>query len=121
LTTEGNGANAELPLAYTRRLSFRGLPPMNKTELVQSLASATEQSQAAAARSLDAFVRIVSEELAKGGEVVIPGFGSFKKADRAERSGRNPQTGAAITIAASSTVKFSPGAALKSAVNGKDE
>lgn len=92
---------------------------MNKTELVQSLAAATEQSQAAASRSIDAFVRIVSEELAKGGEVVIPGFGSFKTAARAERSGRNPQTGVAMTIAASTGVKFVPGASLKAAVNNK--
>ena len=94
---------------------------MNKSELVQSLAAATEQSQAAASRSLDALIRIVSEELAKGGEVVIPGFGSFKRADRAERSGRNPQTGEAMTIAASTTVKFVPGASLKAAVNVKGE
>lgn len=91
---------------------------MNKTELVQALAAATDQSQAAATRSLEAFIRIVTEELSKGGEVAIVGFGSFRKADRAERSGRNPQTGEAITIAAASTVKFAPGAALKSAVNG---
>lgn len=94
---------------------------MNKTELVQSLAAATEQSNAAASRSLDAFIRIVTDELSKGGEVVIPGFGSFRKTDRAERTGRNPQTGASMTIAASSTVKFAPGAALKAAVNGKGE
>jgi DNA-binding protein HU-beta len=92
---------------------------MNKTELVQSLASATEQSQAAAARSMEAFIKIVSEELAQGGEVVIPGFGSFKRAERAERQGRNPQTGAAMTIGASTSVKFVPGAALKSAMNAK--
>jgi len=92
---------------------------MNKTELVQSLAAATEQSQAAASRSLDALTRIVSEELAKGGEVVIPGFGSFKRAERAERSGRNPQTGEAMTIAASTSVKFVPGSALKGAMNAK--
>ena len=91
---------------------------MNKTELVQALATATETSQAAAARSLDAFVKIVSDELAKGGELALPGFGSFKKAERAERSGRNPQTGAAITIAASTSVKFVPGAALKALMNG---
>lgn len=90
---------------------------MNKSELVQALATATDQSQAAASRSLDAFIRIVSEELAKGGEVAIAGFGSFKKSERAERSGRNPQTGEAITIAASTSVKFVPGAALKSVVN----
>ena len=90
---------------------------MNKTELVQALAAATDTSQAAAARSLDAFVRIVSDELANGGEVAIAGFGSFRKAERAERSGRNPQTGAAITIAASTTVKFVAASALKGAVN----
>ena len=94
---------------------------MNKTELVQSLATATDQSQAAASRSLDALIRIVSEELAKGGEVVIPGFGSFKRAERAERSGRNPQTGEAMTIAASTTVKFVPGASLKASMNAKGE
>lgn len=92
---------------------------MNKTELVQALATATDTSQAAAARTLDAFIRIVSDELSGGGEVAIPGFGSFKKADRAERTGRNPQTGEAMTIAASTTVKFSPASALKAAVSGK--
>ena len=91
---------------------------MNKTELVQALAAATEQPQAATSRSLDAFIKIVTDELVGGGEVVIPGFGSFKRAERAERSGRNPQTGEALTIAASTTVRFVPGAALKGAVNG---
>ena len=94
---------------------------MNKTELAQALAAATEQSQAAASRSLEAFVKIVSGELAKGGEVAIPGFGSFKTAERAERSGRNPQTGEQMTIAASTTVKFVAGAALKAAVNSRDD
>jgi len=64
-------------------------------------------------------IKIVSEELAKGGDVVVPGFGSFKTSDRAERSGRNPQTGEALTIAASTAVRFVPGAALKAAVNSK--
>jgi DNA-binding protein HU-beta len=96
---------------------------MNKTELVQALATATDQSQAAAARSLEAFIKIVSDELSRGGEVAITGFGAFKAASRAERAGRNPKTGEAMTIAASTAVKFVPGAALKSAVNnsGKGE
>jgi DNA-binding protein HU-beta len=94
---------------------------MNKTELVQALSTATETSQAAASRSLDALIRIVSEELARGGEVAIPGFGSFKQSERAERSGRNPQTGEAITIAASKSVKFVPASALKAAVNNSKE
>lgn len=91
---------------------------MNKTELVQALADTTQQSQAAASRSLEAFVKIVTEELARGGEVAILGFGSFKTAQRGERSGRNPKTGEAITIAATSAVKFVPGVALRAAVNG---
>jgi DNA-binding protein HU-beta len=94
---------------------------MNKTELVQALSTATETSQAAASRSLDALIRIVSEELARGGEVAIPGFGSFKQSERAERSGRNPQTGEAITIAASKSVKFVPASALKAAINNSKE
>ena len=93
---------------------------MNKTELVQALAAATDQSQAAASRSLDAFIRFVSEELANTGEVGIAGFGSFKKADRAERAGRNPQTGEPNTIAASTTEKFVPGAAQTAAVKTKE-
>ena len=92
---------------------------MNKSELVQTLSAATEQSQAASARSLEALIRIVTEELANGGEVVIPGFGSFKRSERAERSGRNPQTGEPLTISASTSVKFVPGTALKAAVNAK--
>ncbi|HEX2545426.1 MAG TPA: HU family DNA-binding protein [Ramlibacter sp.] len=91
---------------------------MNKSELVQALAAATETSQAAANRSLDAFIRIITDELAKGGEVAVTGFGSFKTSKRVERTGRNPRTGESMTIAASSTVKFVPGAALKGAVNG---
>jgi DNA-binding protein HU-beta len=91
---------------------------MNKTELVQTLAAATETSQAGAGKTVDALIKIVADELAKGGEVSIPGFGSFKRAERAERAGRNPKTGEAITIAASTTVKFVPGSALKAQVSG---
>lgn len=89
---------------------------MNKSELVQALAAATETSQVAASKNLDAFVRIVTEELARGGEVAIAGFGSFKKAERAERPGRNPQTGEPMTIAASTSVRFAPASALKAAL-----
>ena len=77
---------------------------MNKTELVQALASATDQSQAAAARSLEAFIKIVSDELSRGGEGAITGFGAFTAASRAARAGRNPKTGEAMTIAASTAV-----------------
>ena len=60
---------------------------MNKSELVQALAVATDTSQAAAARTLEAFIKLVSDELAKGGEVTIPGFGSFKKSENGDYVG----------------------------------
>ncbi len=89
---------------------------MKKTELIEAMAAATGESQAAAARALDALIDVVSKEVAAGGEVAITGFGSFKVGQRSERTGRNPRTGEAMTIAASKTVKFVPGSALKAAV-----
>ncbi len=91
---------------------------MKKTELIEALAQATGESNAAASRALEALLEIISKEVAAGGEVAITGFGSFKGSARGERSGRNPRTGEALTIAASKSVKFMPGAALKAAVNG---
>jgi DNA-binding protein HU-beta len=91
---------------------------MKKTELIEAMAAASGESQASAARALDALIEVVSREVAAGGEVAITGFGSFKVADRSERTGRNPRTGEAMTIAASRSVKFVPGATLKAAVAG---
>ena len=90
---------------------------MKKTELIEALASATGESQAAAGRTLEALINIISKEIASGGEVTITGFGSFKASSRGERTGRNPRTGEAMTIAASKSVKFVPGASFKSALN----
>lgn len=90
---------------------------MKKTELIEAIAAATGESQAATARALDALINIVSREVAAGGEVAITGFGSFKASARSERTGRNPRTGEPLTIAASKTVKFVPGATLKTAVS----
>lgn len=89
---------------------------MKKTELIEALAEATGESQASAARSLEALLGIVTKQIAAGDEVAITGFGSFKPSARGERTGRNPRTGESMTIAASKTVKFVPGAALKAAV-----
>lgn len=90
---------------------------MKKTELIEALASATGESNAAASRALEALIDIISREVAAGGEVAITGFGSFKGSARGERTGRNPRTGETLTIAASRSVKFMPGASLKAAVN----
>lgn len=90
---------------------------MKKTELIEAMSQATGESQAATARALDALIGIISNEVAAGREVAITGFGSFKASARAERTGRNPRTGEALTIAASRSVKFVAGATLKDSVN----
>lgn len=92
---------------------------MNKSELIEALAAKTEVSKAAAAKSVDALVEIITAAVAKGDDVALIGFGTFKSAKRAARTGRNPKTGAALKIAASTVPKFSAGAAFKTAVAGK--
>lgn len=92
---------------------------MNKTELIEALAAKTDLSKASAGRAVDALTEIVSETLAKGDSISLIGFGTFSVGERAARTGRNPKTGAELKIAASKTPKFSAGAKLKAAVNGK--
>lgn len=91
---------------------------MNKKELVEAMASRSDSSGAAADRAVNALVEIISESLKKGDSLTLPGFGTFEVRDRAARSGRNPQTGEELKIAASKLAAFEPGAALKVAVNG---
>ena len=90
---------------------------MKKGELIEALAAATEQSQTATAQVLDSLIDIITKQLKEGEDVTITGFGSFKASKRAARVGRNPQTGAELKIAASTVVRFSAGAALKTAMN----
>ena len=90
---------------------------MNKAELLESLASSTNLSKSEASDVLDSLVSIVTEALQKGDVVTISGFGTFSVSDRAARTGRNPQTGETIQIAASKNPKFKAGKALKDAVN----
>ncbi len=92
---------------------------MNKGEFVESLADRMDVSRAQADRALSAVLEIISEQLAAGEKVAFTGFGSFEVSKRAARTGRNPQTGATIKIAASSVPKFAAGATLKAQVNGK--
>lgn len=89
---------------------------MNKTELVESIATVADISKAKAAAAVDAFVEAVTKSLKKGQDVTLVGFGTFTVAKRAARSGRNPQTGATIHIAASKAPKFRAGKNLKDAV-----
>ncbi len=90
---------------------------MNKTDLVDIISERADLSKAAAARALNATLEAISDELSGDGQVAIVGFGTFQVRSRAARNGRNPQTGKSIEIAASNSVGFKPGKALKDAVN----
>ena len=90
---------------------------MNKTELVEFIATQADLSKAKAAEAVDVFVEAVTTSLKKGKDVTLVGFGTFTISKRAARTGRNPQTGATIKIAASKAPKFRPGKSLKDAVN----
>ena len=86
---------------------------MNKAQLVDSVASATDMTKADAGRAVDATLSAISGSLSGGGDVSLVGFGTFKVRHRAARMGRNPQTGATIQIQASKSVGFKAGKALK--------
>ncbi|MGL5948693.1 MAG: HU family DNA-binding protein [Aeromonas sp.] len=90
---------------------------MNKTQLIDSMAEGADISKAAAGRALDAFMDTVTDALKEGDQVALVGFGTFAVRERAARSGRNPQTGASIEIAAGKVPAFKAGKALKDAVN----
>jgi nucleoid DNA-binding protein len=90
---------------------------MTKSELIKQIAARAGLTQAQATTALQAFETSVIDALASGNEVALVGFGTFKVTDRAARTGRNPQTGAEIQIAASKNPTFKAGKALKEAVN----
>lgn len=90
---------------------------MNKTELIESIATKSGVTRAAAATMLDATLSTITEALVAGDSVALVGFGTFKVGARAARTGKNPATGEALEIAASTVAKFSAGKALKDAVN----
>ena len=90
---------------------------MNKSDLVEAMASDAGISKAAAGKALDSMMNSVKKTLKGGGKLSLVGFGSFSVSRRAARDGRNPQTGATIKIAARNVVKFKAGSELKSSVN----
>lgn len=90
---------------------------MNKAELIETIAAEADISKASAGRALDAATAAVTGALQKGDQVSLVGFGTFSVKQRAARTGRNPQTGAEIQIAAANVPSFKPGKALKDAVN----
>ena len=92
---------------------------MNKAELVGKIAGKAGLTKKDAEKAVNAFVASVQEALVKKDKVQLIGFGTFEVKERAARTGRNPQTGEAIKIAASKSPVFKAGKALKDAVNKK--
>lgn len=90
---------------------------MNKAELIDAIAERAEISKADAKKALDAMVSATTDTLKEGGRVSLVGFGSFSVSLRNARTGRNPQTGKEIQIAAKNVIKFKAGAELSDAVN----
>ena len=92
---------------------------MNKTELIDAVATASDLSKTAAGNALDAITAAIVKAVSKGDTVTLIGFGTFKSSKRAARVGRNPQTGKELKIAATTVPRFTAGAGFKAAVSGK--
>jgi DNA-binding protein HU-beta len=85
---------------------------MNKTELIEAIASKAKIAKTEAKKALDATIEAIGNDLKKGGKVALIGFGTFSVKKRNARNGRNPQTGKPMKIAAKKVAHFKPGAAL---------
>jgi DNA-binding protein HU-beta len=90
---------------------------MNKAELIDAIASESGLTKADAKKALDGFVTATASALKTGDRISLVGFGSFSVSNRAARTGRNPQTGKEIKIAAKNVVRFKAGAELSGKVN----
>jgi DNA-binding protein HU-beta len=90
---------------------------MNKADLIEKVANDASINKSQAEAAINSLISGIEGDLRKGGRVTLVGFGTFSVANRKARTGRNPQTGAPIKIAAKKVAKFSPGAELKAAVN----
>ena len=91
---------------------------MTLDELTATIAKDADLTKDSATKALKSMLKGIETALKKGDKVSITGFGVFETVHRAEREGRNPQTGKSIKIAASNNVKFKPGKSLRDAVNG---
>lgn len=118
--------------AVPRRVSFRARPEPppyvgflfryysapNNTDIADAIASSHDIAKSEAKKLVDAVFGVIADAAAKGEEISLNGFGKFKVKDQPERQGRNPSTGAAITIAASKKLGFTPAKAVKDRLNG---
>lgn len=89
---------------------------MNKSELIDVIATEAEISKVDAVKALDAFINTIINTVATGNTVALIGFGTFKASERGARTGKNPKTGELLVIAATTVPKFTPGATFKAAV-----
>ena len=92
---------------------------VNKADLITSIAAEAGFTKKDAEKAVDAYTAVVTKALVAGDKVQLVGFGTYEVKNRAARQGKNPQTGAALTIPASKAPAFKPGKALKDAVNKK--
>ena len=89
---------------------------MNKTELLDAVATKSELTKQDSRKAVDALFETISNTLAKEEKIQLLGFGTFEVRERAERTGRNPQTGEEMTIPASKVPAFKPGKELKESI-----
>mgnify|MGYP000529464484 FL=1 len=90
---------------------------MNKAELINAIANEADASKGLSEKILNAFTKVLSNQLAVGEELTIPGLGSFSVIEKSARNGRNPKTGETIQIAARKAVKFKAYKALNDAIS----
>jgi DNA-binding protein HU-beta len=103
----------------TQNLTYPWRATMTKAELIDAVAKSAALTKASAEKAVGGFISAVTDALKKGDRVTLVGFGSFEVSTRKARTGRNPQTGKEIKIAAAKVPKFRPGKALKDAVASK--
>ena len=90
---------------------------MNKTELIDAIATSAGLTKADAGKAVDALIENVTKSVKSGSKVTLPGFATFEKSTRSARKGRNPATGKEIDIPAKNVVKIKAGKTLQDAVN----
>lgn len=90
---------------------------MNKAELIDAIAETTGQTKSDISKTVDAFIKAITETVQDGNKVTIPGFAIFEQSERAAREGRNPANGEKIQIPAKKVVKIKAGKAFQDAVN----
>lgn len=92
---------------------------MNRSDLIEKLASKNDLTKAAAGQILDTLIESIQVAVKKGDSVTLVGFGTFKSVKRAARTGKNPSTGASLKIPATTIPKFTPGSKFKAIVDPK--